>query len=74
MADRSVKVVEVGNCLNRTAKPFCAEQLDDDLIARIARDPSNRRLRRNEQQRALASSCGATFVRTACYYPGLNYD
>ena len=31
-------------------------------------------IRRNEQQRALASSCGATFVRTACYYPGLNYD
>jgi len=31
-------------------------------------------LRRNEVQRALARSCGATFVRTACFYPGLNYD
>ena len=31
-------------------------------------------IRRNDVQRALASSCGATFVRTACYYPGLNYD
>ena len=31
-------------------------------------------IRRNEQQRALASSCGASFVRTACFYPGLNYD
>ena len=24
-------------------------------------------IRRNEQQRLLAASCGATFVRTACY-------
>ena len=31
-------------------------------------------IRRNEQQRLLAASCGATFVRTACYYPGMNYD
>jgi len=31
-------------------------------------------IRRNDLQRMLASSCGATFVRTACYYPGLNYD
>lgn len=31
-------------------------------------------IRRNEAQRLLARSCGATFVRTACYYPGLNYD
>ena len=31
-------------------------------------------IRRNEQQRMLAASCGATFVRTACYYPGMNYD
>ena len=31
-------------------------------------------IRRNEAQRALAASCGATFVRTACFYPGLNYD
>ena len=31
-------------------------------------------IRRNDQQRMLASSCGATFVRTACYYPGMNYD
>ena len=31
-------------------------------------------IRRNEQQRLLAASCSATFVRTACYYPGINYD
>ena len=31
-------------------------------------------IRRNELQRMLAASCNATFVRTACYYPGLNYD
>ena len=31
-------------------------------------------IRRNDQQRMLASSCGATFVRTACYYPSMNYD
>ena len=31
-------------------------------------------IRRNEQQRLLAASCSATFVRTACYYPGMNYD
>lgn len=31
-------------------------------------------IRRNETQRLLAGSCGATFIRTACYYPGLNYD
>ncbi len=31
-------------------------------------------IRRNDQQRMLAASCGATFVRTACYYPGMNYD
>ncbi len=31
-------------------------------------------IRRNEVQRALAGSCGATFVRTACFYPGMNYD
>lgn len=31
-------------------------------------------IRRNELQRMLAASCGATFVRTACYYPGMNYD
>lgn len=31
-------------------------------------------IRRNEMQRMLAASCAATFVRTACYYPGMNYD
>lgn len=31
-------------------------------------------IRRNDLQRVLALSCKATFVRTACYYPGLNYD
>ncbi|MBE5800813.1 MAG: GNAT family N-acetyltransferase [Clostridiales bacterium] len=31
-------------------------------------------IRRNVAQRMLARSCGATFVRTACFYPGLNYD
>lgn len=31
-------------------------------------------IRRNEAQRALAQSCTATFVRTACFYPGINYD
>ena len=31
-------------------------------------------IRRNEMQRLLARSCSATFVRTACYYPGINYD
>ena len=31
-------------------------------------------IRRNELQCALAASCQATFVRTACLYPGLNYD
>lgn len=31
-------------------------------------------IRRNENQRLLSRSCGATFIRTACYYPGLNYD
>ena len=31
-------------------------------------------IRRSDLQRALAASCSATFVRTACYYPGMNYD
>ncbi|MEG2357111.1 MAG: GNAT family N-acetyltransferase [Clostridia bacterium] len=31
-------------------------------------------IRRNEAQRLLANSCGATFIRTACFYPGINYD
>lgn len=31
-------------------------------------------IRRSTLQCALAASCGATFVRTACFYPGLNYD
>lgn len=31
-------------------------------------------IRRNEAQRLLSRSCSATFIRTACYYPGLNYD
>lgn len=31
-------------------------------------------IRRNELQRRLAASCGATYMRTACYYPGMNYD
>lgn len=31
-------------------------------------------IRRSENQRLLARDCGATFIRTACYYPGINYD
>ncbi|MEG2251788.1 MAG: GNAT family N-acetyltransferase, partial [Clostridia bacterium] len=31
-------------------------------------------IRRNDAQRMLARSCGATFVRTACYCPGINFD
>ena len=31
-------------------------------------------IRRNVPQCMLAQSCGATFIRTACFYPGLNYD
>lgn len=31
-------------------------------------------IRRNEAQGRLAQSCSATFVRTACFYPGINYD
>ncbi len=31
-------------------------------------------IRRNAAQCALAQSCNATFIRTACFYPGLNYD
>jgi len=31
-------------------------------------------IRRNGPQCALAQSCGATFIRTACFYPGLNYE
>ena len=31
-------------------------------------------IRRNVPQCRLAQSCGATFVRTACIYPGVNYD
>ncbi|MEA4928728.1 MAG: GNAT family N-acetyltransferase [Candidatus Limiplasma sp.] len=31
-------------------------------------------IRRNLAQCRLAQSCGATFVRTACLYPGINYD
>lgn len=31
-------------------------------------------IRRSDLQCALAASCSATFVRTDCYYPGLNYD
>ncbi|MDD3409829.1 MAG: GNAT family N-acetyltransferase [Eubacteriales bacterium] len=31
-------------------------------------------IRRNIPQCKLAQSCNATFVRTACLYPGLNYD
>ena len=31
-------------------------------------------IRRNPPQCALAKSCGATFIRTACFYPGLNYE
>jgi len=31
-------------------------------------------IRRNQAQSALAQSCQATFVRTACLYPGINYD
>lgn len=31
-------------------------------------------IRRNLPQCALAASCSATFVRTACLYPGINYD
>lgn len=31
-------------------------------------------IRRNAAQYALANSCQATFVRTACFYPGINYD
>lgn len=30
--------------------------------------------RRNIPQCQLARSCNATFLRTACFYPGLNYD
>ncbi|NLV58495.1 MAG: GNAT family N-acetyltransferase [Clostridiales bacterium] len=31
-------------------------------------------IRRNGPQCLLAQSCSATFIRTACFYPGLNYD
>jgi len=31
-------------------------------------------IRRNSPQCALAQSCGATFIRTACFYPGFNYE
>ncbi|MEA5016219.1 MAG: GNAT family N-acetyltransferase [Candidatus Limiplasma sp.] len=31
-------------------------------------------IRRNVPQCMLAQSCNATFIRTACFYPGLNYD
>ena len=31
-------------------------------------------IRRNDLQRMLSRSCNATFLRTVCYYPGLNYD
>ena len=31
-------------------------------------------IRRNAAQSALAQSCQATFVRTSCLYPGINYD
>ncbi len=31
-------------------------------------------IRRNTPQCALAQSCNATFLRTACFYPGLNYE
>lgn len=32
------------------------------------------KIRRNVAQHALARSCGATTVRPACFYPGMNYD
>lgn len=31
-------------------------------------------IRRNIPQRRLAQSCKATFIRTTCFYPGINYD
>ena len=31
-------------------------------------------IRRNTAQCMLSQSCGATFIRTACCYPGVNYD
>lgn len=31
-------------------------------------------MRRNIAQCRLAQSCNATFIRTACFYPGMNYD
>ena len=31
-------------------------------------------IRRNDLQRMLSRSCNATFMRTVCYYPGINYD
>ncbi len=31
-------------------------------------------IRRNVPQCRLAQSCNATFIRTACFYPGMNYD
>ncbi len=31
-------------------------------------------IRRNVPQCRLAQSCGATFVKTACLYPGMNYE
>ena len=60
----------------KSQEQLCVEKYGE--YAARANDPELRGLfeeiRRNEQQRALAGSCGATFVRTACYYPGLNYD
>ncbi len=31
-------------------------------------------IRRNVPQSRLGQSCNATFIRTACFYPGINYD
>ena len=31
-------------------------------------------IRRNVAQCMLGQSCGATFIRTACFYPGINYE
>jgi len=31
-------------------------------------------IRRNVAQCRLGQSCGATFIRTACFYPGINYE
>jgi RimJ/RimL family protein N-acetyltransferase len=59
-----------GRGLAKTLIAVGMKTLGDKGVTHVEADV----IRRNDAQRALAASCSATFVRTACYYPGLNYD